>query len=170
MNTIATNLNQGSKKPARKIHSLTIDMTPMVDLGFLLITFFVFTSQMSKPNALHLAMPADSKIPMLTKCSVSFTVIADSAGRVTWYGCSNGVPTDEVNNRFNSISGLRHALQQKRKVVERQTGDGRDLFVVIKPLVSCDYKTIVDVLDEMTINEITRYAIGEPGEYDLKQF
>jgi biopolymer transport protein ExbD len=165
MATIDTSHNSDSKKPKRKVHSLTVDMTPMVDLGFLLITFFVFTAQLSKPKALNLAMPADSKIPMLSKCSQSFTVVADSAGKVSWYGCENGAPAGQGKS-VNGVIGLRHALQEKRKNVMQITGSGRDLFVVIKPLSACDYKTIIDVLDEMEINEITRYAIAEPDDFD----
>ncbi len=168
MATIDTSHNSDSKKPKRKVHSLTVDMTPMVDLGFLLITFFVFTAQLSKPNALQLKMPAESKEPMLTKCSLSFTIVADSAGIVKWYGCENGVPA-EKGVSTNGIAGLRHALQQKKDKVMQQTGDGHDLFVVIKPLSTCDYQTIVNVLDEMTINDITRYAIAEPDLFDKEQ-
>jgi biopolymer transport protein ExbD len=165
MATLDTSHNSDSKKCKRKVHSLTVDMTPMVDLGFLLITFFVFTAQLSKPNAMQLLMPAESKVPMLTKCSLSFTVVADSAGIVKWYGCENGSPADKgVSN--NGIAGLRHVLQQKKNNVMQLTGDGKDLFVVIKPLSTCDYKTIVNVLDEMTIAEITRYAIADPDAFD----
>lgn len=165
MANIDTSHNSDSKKFKRKVHSLTVDMTPMVDLGFLLITFFVFTAQLSKPNALKLLMPAESKVPMLTKCSQSFTVVADSAGVVKWYGCENGVPA-EKGISTNGIAGLRHALQQKKNKVMQLTGKGTDLFVVIKPLSTCDYKTIVNVLDEMAIAEITRYAIADPDTFD----
>jgi biopolymer transport protein ExbD len=168
MANIDTSHNSDSKKFKRKVHSLTVDMTPMVDLGFLLITFFVFTAQLSKPNALKLLMPAESKVPMLTKCSQSFTVVADSAGIVKWYGCENGSPADKGGST-NGIAGLRHAVQQKKNSVMQLTGNGNDLFVVIKPLSTCDYKTIVNVLDEMAINDITRYAIAEPDVFDKEQ-
>lgn len=165
MANIDTSHNSDSKNIKRKVHSLTVDMTPMVDLGFLLITFFVFTAQLSKPNALQLMMPAESKVPMLTKCSLSFTVVADSAGIVKWYGCENGSPA-EKGVSTNGIAGLRHVLQQKKNSVMKLTGDGNDLFVVIKPLSTCNYKTIVNVLDEMAITDITRYAIADPDDFD----
>ena len=63
-----------------------------------------------------------------------------------------------------SPKGLRAFIQRRQKEVEQQWGDKHDLFVMIKPLPQSTYKNIVDVLDEMTINDVTRYAILEPND------
>ena len=85
MNTIATNLNQGSKKPARKIHSLTVDMTPMVDLGFLLITFFVFTTTASQAVEMQIITPAESLDHTPFANSKTLTVIPVDHDKIVYY-------------------------------------------------------------------------------------
>jgi hypothetical protein len=55
--------------------------------------------------------------------------------------------------------GLRHLLAEKQRAVRAFSGDARDLFVIIRPQPECSYQVLIDVIDEMTINEITRYTI-----------
>ena len=63
----------------RKAH---IDMTPMVDLGFLLITFFIFTTRIDDPKALKYNEPADGE-PMAVKCTTTITLRL-AVGRQYW--------------------------------------------------------------------------------------
>lgn len=156
-----------NKKRMRKIHSLRIDMTPMVDLGFLLITFFVFTSQMIKPQALDLKMPKDEGDPTPTKCSTSFTILANNT-HVAWYGCEDGRPAGFQKSALPDIHGLRNAIINRRAQIAA-TGKATDMVVMIKPLESCEYNTLINLLDEMLINNITRYAIIEADKDDLQR-
>lgn len=159
--------NISNKKRQRKIHSLRVDMTPMVDLGFLLITFFVFTSQMTKPQALDLKMPKDEGNPTPTKCSTSFTILASNT-HVAWYGCEDGDPADFQKTPLQDIHSLRNAIIKRRDQIAA-TGKATDMVVMIKPLESCEYNTLINLLDEMLINNITRYAIVEADKDDLQR-
>lgn len=156
MNTIDT--NSGKKY---KLATPKVDMTPMVDLGFLLITFFIFTTSISKPTAMKLAMPKDDGDPTPVKCSASLTLLPEGPDRVGWSDCTNGIEAPVRYAAFTGPKGIREILVQKRQAVARQFGDAHDLVVMIRPSKECDYATLVNLLDEMTINGVTRYAIVE---------
>ena len=59
--------NCGKSKKYSKRTSVKVDLTPMVDLGFLLITFFIFTSVILQPTLTKLLLPKDSKVKTLLK-------------------------------------------------------------------------------------------------------
>ncbi len=166
MSSIENTLTSFSEKASRKHHSLRIDMTPMVDLGFLLITFFVFTARLSEPKVMNLFMPDEKGAATPTKCSSSFTILVGAPDRIRWYACANGNPANFQTGSLSGEDGLRAALQEKQQLVAASTGNPTDLVVIIKPVKDCDYKTLIDVLDEMTINGITRYAITDAQEGD----
>lgn len=150
------------RKGYRK-HALRVDMTPMVDLGFLLITFFVFTTSMMTPKAMKLAMPDDTGDPTPVKCSESFSIIVRADDRISWFGCRDGQPEQPTDGLASDPSALRQALIRKLATLRAAGADPRDLVVLIKPLDQANYQAVVDVLDEMTINGIRRYAIVDPG-------
>lgn len=154
---ITDNERSGGRK--YRLAAPKVDMTPMVDLGFLLITFFNFTTSISKPTAMKLAMPKDDGDPTPVKCSASLTIVPEGPDRVGWYDCTNGVEAPVQYAPLNGKEGIREILLHKRQAVARQFGDPKDMVVMIKPSAACDYATLVGVLDEMTINGISRYAI-----------
>lgn len=154
-----------TKNNRQRIH---VDMTPMVDLGFLLITFFIFTTHLAEPTVMKLMMPKDNGEPTPVKCSASLTLLLDQHGRIGWYECSNEKPTDIHFTSLDANNGLRDIIIQKQKSVTQILRDAADLMVIIKPMDGADYRTLVDVLDEMTINGVSRYAIVEPEVGDLK--
>jgi biopolymer transport protein ExbD len=154
-------------KKAKKL-STRIDMTPMVDLGFLLITFFIFTATMSTPTTMRLIMPKDEKNPE------NQTEVKESAALTILLGGNNGIyyyegqmKADGSNFNSSTYKEIRDVIQKKRTNVMQMgkslgyhpDSTDRDLVVVIKPNESATYKNTVDVLDEMTINNIRRFAI-----------
>lgn len=157
----------------------------MVDLGFLLITFFIYTSTMSEPATTDLFMPKDGP-PITTAASGAFTILVGDNGAVAYY--EETLKPDASNLHRGSLTELRSALIRKKKEVmaayipdaaceakaaaeKRSPDDCRQskLMVLIKPGKNANYKTIVNVLDEMTINRIGRYALITPTADEAKR-
>lgn len=154
-------------KKAKKL-STRIDMTPMVDLGFLLITFFIFTATMSTPTTMRLIMPKDEKDPeeqTEVKESGALTILMGKQNEVYYY--EGQMKADGSNFNTTTYGDIRGVIQKKRNDVMQlgrslgyhQDSLDRDLVVVIKPNEDATYKNTVDILDEMTINNIRRFAI-----------
>lgn len=156
MASIDTGGDSGHKKgpgvkKAKKL-STVVDMTPMVDLGFLLITFFIFTSTMAQPTAMNLFMPKDVDKPEeqnKVKESGAFTIMLGKQDVVYYYEGLD--PTKLQTATFKTI--------RDEIIRKRQNTNPEDLVVIIKPTEHATYKNTVDMLDEMTINGIKRYAM-----------
>jgi biopolymer transport protein ExbD len=150
-------------KKGKKL-STRVDLTPMVDLGFLLITFFIFTTTMSQPTSMQLYLPKDTDKPEeqnKVKASAVLTVMLGKADRIYYYEGED--PTKVQNSNFKDI---RDVILKKKK-----STDPKDFVVVLKPTVDATYKNTVDALDEMTINDVKRYAMVDisPVEYQIVQ-
>ncbi len=150
-------------KKGKKL-STRVDLTPMCDLGFLLITFFIFTTTMAKPTAMNLAMPKDTDKPdelNKVKESGALTIMMGKSD-VIYYYLGND-PTKLQTTGYKDIRGI---ILDKKKSTPAD-----DFFVTIKPDKDATYKNAVDVLDEMTINAVKRYAMVDPSadEYKLIQ-
>ena len=153
--------SSASASPGRAHKTIRVDLTPMVDLGFLLISFFIFTTQITKPVGMKFYMPADSLNPTPVKQTVSLTLMPTVGNKVYAY---EGLAKDNSKAGIystNDLVGLRQLLIKKREAVKKMTGDPSDVIVLIKPDKDCSYQTLVDLLDEMIINAIRRYAIEE---------
>lgn len=145
-------------------HSLKVDMTPMVDLGFLLITFFVITAELSKPTAMDLAMTKDGP-PIDLPESAALTILIDKINTIYYY---EGKWEEAVKNKnvqsisLNGKNNLRTVINRMQNQLDNNSKvkEGReDLMMLIKPGKEANYKTIIDILDETTINRIKKYAV-----------
>lgn len=159
----------GGKKKGSKKASTRIDMTPMVDLGFLLITFFMLTSSFNKPKTMEVNMPDKNKDEPdneKVKQSQTLTVILGDNDKVFYF---QGVPADKPPVEATNFSdeGIRAVLLKKKKEVMATTG--KDIIVIMKAKDSSKYKNLVDLLDEMPITGIKIYAIVDitPEELEL---
>lgn len=142
----------GVKKPKKA--STRVDLTPMVDLGFLLITFFIFTTTMSQPTAMQLNLPKDTDKPEeqnKLKESGAFTLLLGKNGVYYYEGQLDPTAKTLPNTTMKKI---REEIIRKKRSTPVE-----DLMIVIKPGTESTYKDMVDALDEMKINDIKRYAL-----------
>ena len=165
-------------KKAKKL-STRVDMTPMVDLGFLLITFFVFTATMSTPTTLDLNMPKDVKdVKEQTEVKESSVLSLMLGKNDVIYYYEGKLLEDGSNFKTTTFKGVRDLIINKKKeLISRYVTDpeceakaksegkpisncaDKDFVVIIKPSPEATYKNTVDILDEMTINQVRTYAM-----------
>ncbi|MBT1690328.1 ExbD/TolR family protein [Dawidia soli] len=148
--------SQGAGKVRRLRASTRIDMTPMVDLAFLLLTFFMLTTELSKQYVMPLVVPAqpDNRTPPPEiNGKRVLSVILGPHDKVHWYMGEEGAAT------MTSMRGIRKVLLEKRAQIE-------NLYVMIKPSDKSRYQNMVDILDEMAITEISRFSLVKITDYD----
>ena len=170
------NTGEGGKGKGGKVRSkksnAKVDLTAMVDLAFLLITFFMLTTSLSKPQSMDLGLPdKDEKDKPEKDVKVdqkrTMTIMMGKDNKIKWFHGllespePGGKPTDAVYGK----NGLRKEILKRVKSVEEycktrpnnKKGDG--LIVIIKPSKKSTYRNLVDVLDEMAICKVPTYAI-----------
>ena len=141
-------------KKGKKL-STRVDLTPMVDLGFLLLTFFVFTTTMSQSTAMNMNEPKDEKDKeMKVKNSGAMTILLGKANQVYYY--YGQLDPNTVSEQFKSTT-----FKDIRKLIlEKKNGTPiDDLMFIIKSDKNSTFKNAIDILDEMTISAIP------PGHY-----
>nr|WP_294940974.1 biopolymer transporter ExbD [uncultured Mucilaginibacter sp.] len=159
--------HKGGKVRSKKA-STRVDLTAMVDLAFLLITFFMLTTTLSKPKAMDLAMPdKDEKQTdqLAVAASRSMTLLLGANNKVEWFIGEPGKSQPTTEN-FGK-DGLRKTLIEKGKEIQQTTG--KYMVVLIKPSDKSNYKNVVDTIDEMNITGVQSYAIVDilPSELEL---
>ena len=149
---------------SRKSRSPRVDMTPMVDLGFLLITFFILATTLAKPKSIQIVAPAkatDMEQPPL-KCSKSITLLLDQTDKVKFYTCPDN---PQVDSATYSKQGIRQVLLNRQKEVQQQWGDKNNLIALVKTAPNAKYGRMVNVIDEMHITN-TLFTIAEMEAQD----
>mgnify|MGYP000347577118 FL=1 len=158
-------------KKGKKL-STRVDLTPMVDLGFLLITFFIFTTTMSQPTAFKLFLPDDKVIPEdqnKAKESGVLTIMMGADNHIYYYeGQLKPDGSNFLSASYNGENSIREIILKKKADVISRSRDAenpeKDFVVVIKPSVDCNYQNVVDILDEMAINVVKKYALVDISE------
>ncbi|WP_426060388.1 ExbD/TolR family protein [Hymenobacter sp. B1770] len=160
----AAGAGKPGKRRAKKM-STRIDMTPMVDLAFLLLTFFMLTTTFAKPYTMELEMPVKSTEPSKVPMSKAMTIILGKDHQVHYFTGLNApsdktVPIPELKTTYFALKGIREVLRK------RQQGEP-ELVVLIKPSADSKYQDMVDILDEMNITRQKKYALVKITQDDL---
>jgi len=161
---------KGGKVRSKK-QSTRVDLTAMVDLAFLLVTFFMLTTTLSKAKAMDLAMPdKDEEKPLDQEpiaASRTVTVLLGKDNKLEWF---LGVPTDPLSaptvDNYGK-EGIRKVLIEKSAEIKAKTG--KPMFVIIKPSEKSVYKDMINIIDELNITDNRLYAIVDitPVEIQL---
>jgi biopolymer transport protein ExbD len=181
------------KKVRAKKQSTHIDMTPMVDLAFLLLTFFMMTTTFGKPKTMEINMPVKPEDNTKTEVNNAVTILLTGDDKIYWY-FGELKPETKLELTNYSNDGLRKLFLDKNKfAVERikqlrtesatnnmadstlkrlevgAKGAKQALMVLVKADDKAKYKNIVDVLDELNITMVGKYAIVDLAqqEFDL---
>ncbi|MBE8721505.1 ExbD/TolR family protein [Sphingobacterium pedocola] len=166
-------LNQKSppvttKKHRVRRHTPKVDLTAMVDLAFLLITFFMLTTSLNKPNSLDVAMPDknNEKPAEMDERRVISLLLAEN--EVTWYQGNLDQPLSKPQKIALDSPELRAMLLKLKRTIP-QNSEGKDMIVLIKPNKDARTKDIIRTLDEMRITDTKRYMLSKisPQEDNL---
>ncbi|PQA92323.1 biopolymer transporter ExbD [Chryseobacterium shigense] len=158
---------QGSKQKKKLIR---VDMTPMVDLGFLLITFFMFTTNFTKPNVMDLGLPAKGNPP-------SGPIVVDQRNQVTFilgkdnrvfYHQSNEQDLNSGNLKETDFSGVK--ISKIISEAYKKAPVPENFTVIIKPTDEANYKNFVDILDNIAISKKERYGITDIKPWEKKVY
>ncbi|MEY8761175.1 biopolymer transporter ExbD [Chryseobacterium tongliaoense] len=159
---------QGGKQKKKLIR---VDMTPMVDLGFLLITFFMFTTNFTKPNVMDLGLPAKDPNPIPKHFDINpknqITFIIGENNRVFYHqqvaedlNTSNLKETD-----FNGVNISKVIAEAYNNAPEKNI-----FTVIVKPTDDANYKNFVDMLDNIAISKKERYGITDIKPWEKKVY
>jgi biopolymer transport protein ExbD len=169
MAELTTTTTATKDKAGKRLHkkSTRVDLTPMVDLGFLLITFFVFTSVLSKPKVMDIVSPIDSDMTTDICESCVLTAMLTKGDKIIYY---EGMPENNpvLKETSFTVEGLRMVLLQKKAAVKKAKGTSDEMVLIVKPADESSYKNFVDILDEVAITGVKHYFIDEINVMDKK--
>ena len=159
LDTSAVSRRKAGVKGQKK-ERLKIDMTPMVDLGFLLISFFIITAELSEPRSMKLNAPKDGPPSELGNSS-ALTVIVAGNDKIYYYrgNWDDAVKQNKIVRTDLYSSSLRNTIIQQKRGLDLNDNKKDGLMLLIKSTGDASYKNIVDILDEALINDVKRYAI-----------
>lgn len=167
-----TTPENSSRKYSIKRKIIHVDMTPMVDLGFLLITFFMLTTNFSKPNILDLGLPAKDPNPKHNIPVIDYrnqlTFILGKKNRIFYYqkDIKNLTKKDIKETSFEGMT-----IPKLIALYKNTSPIPENFTIIIKPSKDAEYKSFVDILDDIAISKSERYGIAEMKnlEEDLYQ-
>ncbi|WP_316735434.1 biopolymer transporter ExbD [Pedobacter aquatilis] len=157
-------LNTGGKKATPRV-----DMTPMVDLMFLLVTFFILTTSISTPQAMDITKPdKDDNLPenrLALKATKTMTILLGKNNKVAWYMGEAGKSSPTIE----SFQEVEASILKNRKASNETEKD--PFVVLVKPTSGSTFQNFVDIMDELEILKVNARQIDDDNILDNeKQF
>jgi len=152
----------GGKSSLKKM-PVRVDLTAMVDLAFLLITFFMLTTVLNKPQSLKLAMPVNGPEGNVPETR-TMTICLGKGNQLVWY---LGLPDKPLIGPLKIGYGInlnKAILDVKDRIAKTS---GKDMFVIIKPADHSNYANLVETLDDLNITQVPSYAIAKISPKDM---
>jgi biopolymer transport protein ExbD len=152
----------GSRKGGRRKSAIRIDMTPMVDLAFLLLTFFMLTTQFMKDKfVIELELPFKPETHTVQppiKSEKVITILLGEKNRVYWY---QGAERPQIAVTSFDSKGIRKVLLEKNQEIP-------GMYVMIKPTDRSRYQNVIDMLDEIDLTDTKRFCLAKATPEDLQ--
>ena len=145
---------KGAKK-AKKVRrvGVRVDLTPMVDVLMLLITFFMLTTVFTTPQTMEINLPPDEKPVEVAESSLlTLRVIQD--GTIYW---NMGIEPPQAIE-----------FKDLRPKLEAQLKNNPKLVTLVKVERDGTFEMMVDVMDELSLANITRFSMAPFKEIDKK--
>lgn len=144
----------GKKKKKKKRRSgIRIDMTPLVDVAFLLLTFFMFTTTFSLPQVMEINLPpSESKSEITEQTLLLIRVLED--GRIFW--------------NFGSDTPRHISAEELRGFLTTRATMNPNLIALIKVDRKSKYSSMVKIVDDLHLSKIIRFSMAPLLEQDKK--
>jgi biopolymer transport protein ExbD len=145
---------KGKKKKSKRV-GVRIDMTPMVDVAMLLLTFFMLTTVFSKPQTMELNLPP-SDVKVEVPSSVLLLIRIEPDMKIYW-----NMGNEPTALKLISFKDLRPLLEEKLRAIPK-------LITLVQIDRNAKYNDMVDVIDEINLANITRFSIAPMTDADKK--
>ncbi len=156
----APNERRGGRKGSacRKRLGFRLDMTPMVDVAFLLLTFFMLTTTFAKSNTMEINIPPDTGEISIAEMNV-MTLRVPGDGYAYW-SLGNEAPRKTPLYESQGASHMT-VSRQVRQVLLQQAAANKKLVIVVKISEKAKYRSLVDIIDELNLLKIDRFSLDD---------
>lgn len=159
-----------TQKSKRRLGTPRVDLTPMVDLGFLLITFFMYTTTMAEPKVVDINMPFNSELRSEIPEESTLTIIPTGNHKCYYY--TGFLPAAKSDVKISNTVAIRQVIRNTQQDISKQPAtfskEAHRLHVLIKPDNQSKYNDLVAILDEMLINDVPYYVIMDVSKEEQR--
>lgn len=145
---------RGKRKPKKRV-SIRIDMTPLVDVAFLLLTFFMLTTVFRKPQTLEINLPPDKNVEVKMAESNLLQIRCDEQLNLYW------------NIGFELPTKIKYT--DMKKLFEEKKKENPKFVILLKIDRKAKYHAMIDLIDEIRMSGLDKYALAPMTEIDKRE-